>query len=381
MARKKRLFKTEKKNNFYSLKEILKYDAVYNVIIGQRSNGKTFSVLTYMLREYLLHGKRSIMIRRKKSEINAYKLQEIFTSIIEANDDIKQALGDTTYNRVYYFRRHFYLAYEDEMGNIKKEKNPFLRVVAIEEGYDNKGARSFVCSIVMFDEFLTNEFYLPDEFVKFMNILSTFCDRYEPKPKIFLLGNTVNKYCPYFLEMGLKNVRIQKQGTIDYYLCENGKTSVALEYCDKIENDDLDKMNELLFGFNNQKMGMITNGVWEIGRIYPRIPDFYEKDVKGRFFIEFDSQRLMCSVVKSKDNDYFLAVQKKTTEIKNPDKDLVFRGEDSIKKNIRKNLLRCSDLGRFYAIIKTLITTEKVVFQDNDTGETFDNYLKWCKIN
>ena len=36
----------------------------------------------------------------------------------------------------------------------------------------------------------------------FMNVLSTII-RDRENIKIFMLGNTVNKYCPYFDEMGL----------------------------------------------------------------------------------------------------------------------------------------------------------------------------------
>lgn len=38
---------------YYRLNNILKYDAMYNVIFGERSNGKTFSVLEHGVKEYL----------------------------------------------------------------------------------------------------------------------------------------------------------------------------------------------------------------------------------------------------------------------------------------------------------------------------------------
>ena len=38
---------------YYSLDNILKKNSVYNVIFGERSNGKTYAVLKYGIEQYL----------------------------------------------------------------------------------------------------------------------------------------------------------------------------------------------------------------------------------------------------------------------------------------------------------------------------------------
>ena len=40
-------------NKYYSLKKILSKNADYNLIIGERSNGKTYATLLYALKQYL----------------------------------------------------------------------------------------------------------------------------------------------------------------------------------------------------------------------------------------------------------------------------------------------------------------------------------------
>ena len=40
-------------NKFYSLNKINKIGAVYNMIIGERSNGKTYAVLKYGIEEFI----------------------------------------------------------------------------------------------------------------------------------------------------------------------------------------------------------------------------------------------------------------------------------------------------------------------------------------
>ncbi|MFV3037454.1 phage DNA encapsidation protein, partial [Klebsiella pneumoniae] len=84
--------------------------------------------------------------------------------------------------------------------------------------------------LIIFDEFLTNRLYLNDEFILFMNTVSTIVRRREDV-KIYMLGNTVNKYCPYFAEMGLEHIPKMTQGTIDVYAYGNSDLTVAVEYC------------------------------------------------------------------------------------------------------------------------------------------------------
>ena len=60
---------------------------------------------------------------------------------------------------------------------------------------------------ILFDEFITKGMYLTDEFMAFMNTLSTII-RQRDNVKIFMCGNTVNKFNPYFEEMGLNDMGI-----------------------------------------------------------------------------------------------------------------------------------------------------------------------------
>ena len=63
----------------------------------------------------------------------------------------------------------------------------------------------------------------------FANVLSTII-RHRNDVKIFMLANTVNKYCPYFKEMGLKHITEMKQGSIDIYTYGSSDLRVAVEY-------------------------------------------------------------------------------------------------------------------------------------------------------
>ena len=63
------------------------------------------------------------------------------------------------------------------------------------------------------DEFIATQGYLMDEFILFTSLLSTI-KRLRQNFKVFLCGNSINKFNPYFKEMGLVNCKNQKKNTI-----------------------------------------------------------------------------------------------------------------------------------------------------------------------
>ena len=54
---------------YYNTKRIDKKDAVYNVIFGERSNGKTYALLKKGLENYVKTGKQMAYVRRWKEDI------------------------------------------------------------------------------------------------------------------------------------------------------------------------------------------------------------------------------------------------------------------------------------------------------------------------
>ena len=57
------------KKQYYSLKKILSENADYNIIIGERSNGKTYATLEYILTDYVNNNNSGAYIRRWKDDI------------------------------------------------------------------------------------------------------------------------------------------------------------------------------------------------------------------------------------------------------------------------------------------------------------------------
>ncbi|MCS5737186.1 hypothetical protein, partial [Herbiconiux daphne] len=206
---------------------------------------------------------------------------------------------------------------------------------------------------------MTNRLYLQDEFVQLMNTISTIVRRRETV-KIYMLGNTVNKFCPYFKEMGLEHIQKMKQGTIDVYTYGESKLTVAVEYC-KSSADSQNKEANKYFAFDNPKLAMITGGAWELA-LYPHLPYKYKpSDVLLTYFIEFNDNIYQCNIITVGEN-CFTYIHAKTTELQNPDSDMVYSLEFVPKPNYNRNIFK--PINNIQKKIMWFFNTDRVFYQD-----------------
>ena len=357
-------------SDYFSLEAILDYNADYNIIIGERSNGKTYATLLYSVEQFVKSGykNQTAIVRRWKEDIRSKRADTLYRAL-ESNGEISRITGGM-YSEVYYSNGKYYLSnYDDELRKHITFNEPLAFTFALSEMEHDKSTSYPHVTTVIFDEFLTRRYYLPDEFILFMNVLSTII-RQRDNVKIFMLGNTVNRFCPYFTEMGLRHVAEMKQGTIDIYSFAKGKLKIAVEYTAPTKKE---KASNKYFAFDNSEgMDMIINGAWELA-IYPHLTVKYERsDILFTYFIEFDDKYLQCEIV-CKDNEYFTYIHEKTTPIQNPDKDLIYSLKHHEQANYKRRLLATTTklerrIAEFYAL-------EKVFFQNNEVGEIVRNYI------
>lgn len=352
---------------YYSLKNILSKNAQYNMIIGERSNGKTYSCLKYGLEQYVKTGKTMCVIRRWKEDFRGKRGQHLFDALIENN--IISKLTKNQWDTVQYYNGQWWLAlYDSETDSYIKDSRPFCFGFSLSDVEHDKSISYPTVTTVIFDEFLTRGYYLVDEFIVFMNVLSSII-RQRTDVTIFMLGNTVNKYCPYFSEMGLSHIKNQQQGTIDVYNYGSSGLKVAVEYC---ATNKKSKPSDIYFAFDNPSLEMIKSGVWEIG-IYPHLPFKYKStDIMFTFFIVFETV-IQCEVIY-KNNDLFVYCHLKTTPLQNNSTDIIYRLEASPTPNIRQGFIKAVD--NIDRKILQLYKGNKFFYQNNDIGEVVNNYIK-----
>lgn len=358
----------KRKTKYYTLDKILEEDAQYNVIFGERSNGKTYAGLLYGIKNYIERGEQFALVRRWQDDFTGKRGQTIFDGIVQNSEISKLTGGEWT--GIYYYASKWYLSrYENENRIISEE--PICYGFAISSMEHDKSTSYPKVTTIIFDEFITRGMYLRDEFVLFMNVVSTII-RDRQNVKIFMFGNTVNQYCPYFNEMGLKHIKDMKQGTIDVYTYGDSDLKVAVEYTKQTQQG---KKSDMYFAFDNPKLSMITGGSWEID-IYPHCPYKYkEKDVLFHFYIVFDGEILDCEII-NKDEDIFTFIHKKTTPLQDKDTDLIYSQTYDPRPNYHRRINNPTDkiTRKIYDIMKK----EKVFYADNVTGEIMRNYLIWC---
>ena len=349
-------------------------DGKYYVVIGERSNGKTYSSLDMALEHNAETEEEFAYIRRFGEDIRPKNLGNLFNAHME-NHRIEEIYGGK-YNQVEYKSNKFTLTRIMEDGKLDPDIEPRVIGRAFDlNSMEHYKSISFPrVTTIIFDEFLSRMGYLTNEFMLFQNALSTII-RDRDNVKIIMLGNTVNKYCPYFSEMGLKHVNEQKQGSVDVYRYGSSGLEVIVEYCESASKHG-GKASDVYFAFDNPQLKMITTGTWEIG-IYPHLPCSYKpKDVVQEFFIEFEHELLHGLVIAPPDYHPFVFLHPKTTEIKK-DSDYVYTTQPTASKFRMQGLVRHDDkLSKF---IKKAIAEGRVFYATNETGEVFRNFLMWCQ--
>lgn len=306
-------------------------------------------------------------IRRWREDLRGKRAENLFANHV-ANGLIEE-LTDGKFNEVFYLSNKWFLSYYDNDKNKRyPDSTPFCFGFCLSEQEHEKSSSYPNVTTIVFDEFLTRRIYLPDEFMLYMNLLSTII-RQRDNVKVFMLGNTVNKFCPYFQEMGLKNVGVMEQGTIDIYRFGEHGATVAVEYCDTIVKQ---KASNKYFCFDNQNLQMITGGKWELA-VYPHLPCKYKpKDVLFVFYIKFNDAILQGNIIQVGDEN-FCYIHQKTTPIKDEDNSLIYSLEMNGKPNYKRKII--SNASYVESQVARYFATDKVFFQNNEIGEIVRNYL------
>lgn len=347
---------------YYNLNKILKFKAHYNIILGERSNGKTFAVLQHGVEKALKYNEEMAIIRRWGDDFKGKRGRAMFNNLVSKGVIAECSQG--VWNDVYYKSGAWYFKRTDKNDEKKDviSGTPFAYAFSISEMEHDKSTSYPNVTTIFFDEFIARRYYLPDEFVLFMNVCSTIV-RDRNNVTIFMVGNTISKYSPYYKEMGLTNIKKMNVGDIDVYRYGDSNLKVAVELSDATNH----KPSNVYFSFNNPKLNMITgkNGIWELD-IYPHRPvKFTSNDIVFIFFILFDEELLQCEIVCTGDSS-FLYIHRKTTPLQNETKDVIYSNKISHYPNwnyyLRPN-------NKISARILDYFTNHKVFYQDNEVGE------------
>lgn len=244
---------------YFSIRNTLKVvpDANYYLILGEKGNGKSYSVKEYLLEECYKNKKRFAYFRRFADDIKPDKIKAWLQDMVCDNngrqrikeitngewDDIKVDKTDI------YLCRHEVVTKRKRVDFDEEGKAIYDLVDEIEiklgpqigkafwvsrRGYDSIASLAFVgYKFGIVEEFIgqvTNEDDdVPDMLIKMVSTIFRDNDA-----KIFLLGNRISRFNPFFRKWKLEGALNQKAGTIDVYNFEEVDEVSQRKYTTKI---------------------------------------------------------------------------------------------------------------------------------------------------
>lgn len=220
------------------------------MIIGERSNGKTYSVKELVYRKYIETGKKFMYVRKRQDSIPRTKMKKLFADVNE--DIIFPEIGET-------------IQYSTESGFYIEDENGDRQIVGYATSIENfeslKGIPFNDITTIFYDEFIERRGDIEGEFDKFLNLVSTIV-RKRDDVEIYMCANTITKFSIYFEEFGI-DIKKLKRGNCYYLKHENG-AEIAIEFCDSLNIVKGKKQKNRYYGFDNSSASkMILYGEWE----------------------------------------------------------------------------------------------------------------------
>ncbi len=349
------------------------------MIIGERSNGKTYDIKKLAQKNYLETGGKFVYLRRMADQITRKELRKLF-------EDQSDLSLDMFNDYIHYSTDHGFYVLDDE-SNIKTIGYPFC----IENGITKKGIPWNDVNFIFFDEFLEYGRPIENEFTRFLNIISTIVrKRNKDEVKIYMVANTVTQFSEYFKFFGVDPKKL-KQGHIYYVKHDNGVTA-AIEYCSSMNIVKGVKQKNDFLGFDNSPASnMILYGEWEYDIVNIAEIDgigWKEKRRLMPFYITALAEVYEISMYES-DNP-IMFIRKINTQNGEVNKYIRYNitYDNSIKlvnKNgivpmfAKVNKLCDEETQAYWDILKMCIEAKRVVYDRIESGSDFNKIFPYVK--
>lgn len=355
------------KPNYYKVDEILKCNAQYMIVYGGRSNGKSYAVKHYCAEQAKNPMKKFIYLRRRDMESKTSSVLSYFNDM-----DVKKIFGQNAKGIMVKSNRIYVEMLDPKSETPKVIDRVHIGYVCNLAGYSHTAGENYNdVDNIIFEEFISRESYLHDEPNTLIDFVSTVARLRDIH--VWLLGNTITRFCPYFTEWELKGVLKQVPNSIDLYHINTGRTNsegnkivvnIAVERTPEIAND-----SKMFFG---KRAKMITKGEWQSDdkpHLERRIETYlimYEMVVVSMNF------KFYCRYLYDPESQgCFWYVEPKTTEIKPGTRVISDKFNPSPYYTI--GLIPVNDDEK--AIFREMIN-QNIVYSDNLCGTEFQQALK-----
>lgn len=348
------------KRKYYSLDALKRINANYNLIFGERSNGKSYAVKNECVTAFIKNGEQCVFIRRYDTEIKKPKLDSYWSDIPI------DVLSNGLYNEIYAYGGKLFMAKNENGKRTSAVCFGFAMSLNLAQSYASTEYPR-VTNIVLEEFIAIDGKYLNNELFLFNHIISTVARR--RNVTVYLIANSVSRISPYWREYSVEDViKNQKQGTIcviERETLHGDKQTVAVEYCANTSGRSL-----MFAGVRGE---MVNNGKWLVVE-QPHLPTPREEwELLYLFVVQYKNYCYLVEYI-TKNDDFCLYVTPKTTKIQNNTRVV----SDTANTNPLYSLGLIPINNRERAIFK-LINDGKVFFSDNQTGTEFNECIKNLK--
>lgn len=331
------------------------------ILLGERSNGKSYAVKSFVLSEAFKHIKDG-KCTRQFAYIRRFDMESKDSATEPYFADMPiQEITKNKYTCISVYRKRVYFA------NVNEATGKVERGVCIGYCFALASAEHYKSLMyphimyLIFEEVISerNQYLTQQEPQRLQQLVSTILrDR---KGVLFLIGNTLSRLCPYYTELGLTGVEDIKLGETKVYQFED--TTIKVHRCDSRNSS-----TGMFFG---QAKKNITQGEYTTQQ-QPHLDGKLEDyNTVHQIVLEYSQFRyLMRFLYHPKDNYYVWYVEPKTTPIKDNTRVIsnMFNPSPYYTNDFR-------GINELEARALKYIDMKKVVFSDNLTGTEFYNII------
>lgn len=369
------------KKQFWSIENILSTDAEWNMIFGQRSNGKSFGMKEYLFKKFLNTvnndtPSRFMLVRRYSDDITTFYINQYFQDLLITSKTNKKIplleWSKGRFNNIKIAQNKIFVSKVDENGK-ETDIQHCGYYTCIRNMQRQKGGSYLDVNDILYEEFIAfGTPYLPNECEQFENIVSTVSRNFR-KIKVWLVGNNDARDCIYFNYFDLSHVRKQKENTIEIYehkINDEQTVKFAVEFC-----GNLTEKSGMFFGHGSE---VIESGNWKSEKQPTMNYEYFEKS-KQLYHVVFVRNGFKWDAWFCQDkenNGFFWYVQEKTRPIFL--KDRVISDEISTNPLYTHNMNPLSEPEKFAF---ELLKNDKVFFHDSLTGTEFKRAISYFFAN
>ena len=330
---------------YYSADYILEKNAIFNLVLSDRSDGKSFDCKYRALRDYKKSKDITIYMRRYKTELTSKLCSHFFDEVLKIDKYANEFKGwefksDKTGVKVR-------LPGEENFDQII-----FFVALSVAGKFKSENALLDRIKIIDFDEFIPlDKRYLSDECGQLLDAWKSY-DRDREIVQVLLLGNRITPFNPYFdyfnLDLSITKERIQTY--------RNGTLAVQI-YANKEHREQREKgrFRELIKGTEYEEFdeGGILNALdlkQKSKKDYEYIYSF--KTERGEGSVWYNNGSIVIS--QAKRNDGFILTDK------------VY--------NVKRESYVCT-YGEFPKILKRIYKTGNMYFEDDKAFYIFEKIL------